>query len=507
MHYPARSALRRMAGMFPSGSPDSPAPDTRPLQPSERTTSAVRRPLSRIAALAVGASLFAAAPAAASSTQIAIFDGGEAFTNPFKQAAALDDVRSLGGRWARIIVQWRYVAPAPDSATKPAGFNGADPNAPGYNWSGVDQAINAARSRGMRLLLTPSGNVPKWASGTRADYTTEPNATEWGAFIQAIGRRYRSQVGKWALFNEANQNAFLKPQYKNGRPYSPTIYRRLWDSGIRGFRSAGISATNVIFGETAPRGGSAVAPLAFLRGALCLNSSYRRARRCSKVTTAGFGHHAYSTRSGPFSVPSNRDDVTIGSLSRLTAALDRAARANMVSRSLGVWLTEYGVQSKPDPFLGATEQEQAEFLAMSERIAYRNSRVRSYAQYLLYDDEPRKQGSRYSGFESGLRHSYTAQGGRPKLAYYGWRLPLVVETPRRGSRATVWGLIRPAGRVTTARLEYRDGSRGTWRLMRFVRTNRSGYISSTATLRTGRVFRLKWGSAEGPPIRAKRWPR
>ena len=466
----------------------------------------MRRPLSRIAALAVGVSLFAAAPAAASSTQITVFDGGDAFTNPLYQGKALDDVRTLGGRWARLIVQWRYVAPSPDATTKPAGFDAANPNSPGYNWGSVDQAINAVRSRGMRVLLTPSGNVPKWASGNRRDYTTEPNATEWGRFIEAIGRRYRSQVGKWAMYNEANQNAFLKPQFKNGKPYSPTIYRRLWDSGIRGFRNAGISATQVIFGETAPRGGLAVAPLAFLRGALCLNNSYRRARRCAKVTTAGFGHHAYSTRSGPFAVPPNRDDVTIGSLSRLTAALDRAARANMVSRGLGVWLTEYGVQSKPDPFLGATEQEQAEFLAMSERIAYRNSRVRSFAQYLLYDDEPRKQGSRYSGFESGLRHSHAA-GERTKLAYFGWRLPLVVETPRRGTRATVWGLIRPATGVTNARLEYRDGSRGTWRLMRNVRTNRAGYLATTATLRTGRVFRLRWGAYEGPPIRSKRWPR
>ena len=56
---------------------------------------------------------------------------------------------------------------------------------------------------------------------------------------------------------------------------------------------------------------------------------------------------------------------------------------------MGVYLTEFGIQSFPDRLLGVSLARQAEFIAISEHIAYRNRRVRSFSQYLWRDDEPR----------------------------------------------------------------------------------------------------------------------
>ncbi len=195
-------------------------------------------------------------------------------------------------------------------------------------------------------------------------------------------------------------------------------------------------------GETAPRGNShVVAPLAFVRGSLCLTSSYHRRKRLRTRSTSTAGP---ITRTRPRrargSSRQRRDDVTIGSLSRLTRALDRARRAHAVRKRVDLYLTEFGVQSEPDPISGVSEQRQAEYRSISELIAYRNPRVRAFSQYLMRDDLPRAGSStqRYGGFESGLRHS----GGEAKLAYDGFRLALVAE---RGRSTRLWGLVRPAG--------------------------------------------------------------
>ena len=57
--------------------------------------------------------------------------------------------------------------------------------------------------------------------------------------------------------------------------------------------------------------------------------------------------HPYTTKFGPFFQPANQDDVTIGVLSRLVKALDRAASAGALPRRLPIYVSEFGVQSYP----------------------------------------------------------------------------------------------------------------------------------------------------------------
>jgi hypothetical protein len=285
---------------------------------------------------------------------------------------------------------------------------------------------------------------------------------------------------------------------------SPRLYRNLYFAAIRGFADAG-SKTPVLVGETAPRGtGKVVAPLAVLRGVLCLNSHYRARGRCKSLPAAGYAHHAYTTRKGPFFKPPSRNDVTIGVLSRLTRALDRAARAGRISKHMPIWLTEFGIQSKPDPLLGVSLARQAEFQAISERIAYDNPRVVSFSQYLLRDDLPRSgpRLARYGGFESGLRTA----AGKPKPSMQSFRLPLAAK--RRGSRVSLWGLVRPATGRTTAVVLVANRHKKFHRL-RTVTTNARGYFRLRTGYSKGRRFRLQWTAPDGtifrgPPIRIYR---
>ena len=130
----------------------------------------------------------------------------------------------------------------------------------------------------------------------------------------------------------------------------------------------------ILFGETAPKGSAnRLAPLEFLRGALCLDGKYRKRKGCARVPTEGVAHHAYTTRQGPSFIPANKDDVTIRVISRLSSALDRAARAGAISPRLPLYLTEFGIQSLPDKLFGVSLQQQLEERNRAERIAYSNN--------------------------------------------------------------------------------------------------------------------------------------
>jgi hypothetical protein len=259
-------------------------------------------------------------------------------------------------------------------------------------------------------------------------------------------------------------------------------------------------------GETAPVGtGKDVAPLTFLRQALCLSDSYKKTGSCARLRIDGYAHHAYSTRQGPYYIPNGPNNVTIGVLSRLTKALDKAAAAGVVAKKLPIYLTEFGVQSTPDPLYGVSLQRQAEFRSYSEKIAYDNPRVAAFSQYLLTDDEPKQDvpaTEKYSGFESGLRTA----SGKAKPALFGFRLPLVARKAS-GGKVKLWGLVRPAKGATDVEIQQHEKGHA-WRTLASVRTNARGVWSRSANLGgESREWRVRWTAPDGakdtgPPTRA-----
>ncbi len=440
------------------------------------------------------------ASAHAGANQALTFEAPRDLLDPAARPVALAELESLGVRSLRVILVWRAVAPAPDATERP-GFEPTDPNA--YDWGEYDNLMAAAAERGWPVVMTISGPVPKWATRAKRDNLTRPSVSAFAAFTAAVGRRYGAQVNTWSIWNEPNQPQFLRPQYASGgRAVSPGIYRGLYQAALRGLRAAGQQDDAVLLGETSPRGTTRVVPpLTFLRGTLCLDGRYRKRPRCRALEADGYAHHAYTTRQGPSFKPPSRNDVTIGVLSRLTTALDRAVRARALTRRLPLYLTEFGTQSHPDRDTGVPLAQQPEYYAMAERIARSNSRVVAFSQYLLRDDAPT--GPRqYGGFESGLRFS----DGRPKPSLAGFRLPLAVRA--RGSRASVWGRVRPATAPTSAEVQVADRG-GAFRTLRRVQTDSQGAFTFATTNRSGRRWRLRWTAPGGqvfvgPPIRGYR---
>ena len=120
----------------------------------------------------------------------------------------------------------------------------------------------------MRILLTVTGPVPRWATNGAKDNVTRPSPNEFQKFMQAVGRHYGDRVDAFSIWNEPNQPQFLGPQFDaRHRPASPSVYRGLVFAAQRGLQRVGMGAKPLLLGETSPQGtGKVVAPLTFLRG-------------------------------------------------------------------------------------------------------------------------------------------------------------------------------------------------------------------------------------------------
>jgi len=441
--------------------------------------------------------LLLVAPAAASRAQTMTFEAPRDLLSPTARPTAFVELQSLGVTSLRVVLTWSMVAPGADQPQKPQ-FEATDPDA--YNWGEYDPLMAGAKALGWSVLLTISGPVPRWATKAKLDRVTRPDPNAFAAFVTAVGRKYGDQVSTWAIWNEPNQPQFLRPQFaRGGRATSPTLYRQLYLAGQRGLKAAGQGSERVLIAETSPRGtGRVVAPLSFLRGMFCLDSNYRRRGKCSPLRAGGYAHHAYTTRQGPFFVPPSRNDVTIGVLSRLTTALDRAQKAGAITSRLPIYLTEFGIQSTPDTQSGVSLAKQVEYRAISERIAYANPRVVAFSQYLLRDSDPTGP-KQYGGFESGLRFA----DGRPKPSLPAFRLPLAVQ--RKGTKALIWGLVRPAGGTSypaaqTVTITYADRGSSRFQTLRTVTTDARGYVQFTTNWRKGRRWNVTWQSFTGSPV-------
>ena len=517
-----------------------------------------------IAATLLGAGAVGAAPAFASHSETVFFEAPRDLLGvpAATQAKTLAKLKSLGVHAVRIVLYWGEVAPSPKHKHRP-NFNQANPAA--YQWGSYDQLINAVTALHWTVLLTVSGGfgtVPRWATPHGEDQYSYPSATDFGQFMRAVGKHYGKKVKLYSIWNEPNQPQYLRPQYVKGKLVSPAIYRSLFLAAYRGLQTSGnFSGMRVLMGETSPVGVQAAgipAPLAFLRGVLCLNANYRPVRHCSKLPAYGYAQHPYAEGPGPFWIPSHKldphaDDVTIGTIGRLVSALDRAAAAGSIRSGMPVYITEMGVQSVPNPIFGVSLAQQAEYDAISEKLAWNNPRVASYDQYLLRDDPPTRSRNpilRWPGFESGLE-TYL---GVDKPALSGFRVPLAVTRTQSG--VSFWGLVRPAsdppseggpvaptgstgptgatgasgatgatgptgttgatgatGKIgslkpptgttaktlgrTTVVLEYSSDGGKTWHTLMRVRTDSRGAWSATGHFATHRLWRTKWVSPTG----------
>jgi hypothetical protein len=284
-----------------------------------------------------------------------------------------------------------------------------------------------------------------------------------------------------SLWNEPNHQAFLAPLWdkrpgRRARPVAPTVYRAMVHAAYPAIKAVRpdlkvlVGATSSV-GDHTGRGKSGIPLLLFIRDLACVSRRLRPLRRGSCRSFApipgdGWTHHPYSLDSPP-DRPSPRwarDNAKMGDLRKLTRLLDRLVRRGRLAPALrGVWLTEYGYESRTypgRPVFGLDEQ--AVFLTWAEYLAWRNPRVKTYAQFLLRDlpyAGPANPVRRPQGhWESGLLFA----DGRPKPMATSFRVGLHAERLRR-RRTELWGRVRGIAPGAVATVQRRVGRRGRWR--------------------------------------------
>jgi len=362
---------------------------------------------------------------------------------------------------------------------------------PAPNWAagrkGTEYSVYKPKPSEFRAFVTAAG---RRYSGWWPPSAGEPDAqAELPSVPLAEARPAQEQdddediprVDHWSVWNEANFPSWLSPQSRRTRlrrrggllPYSPHHYRRLVDAAWEGLQDSGHSSDLVLLGETAPRGGRkginrTVPPVRFLRELYCLDSSYSpfrgsqaRARRCPDTAdergsftadhpglfeASGWAHHPYSLDNNPSWRHPSANSVPLGSIDLLIGAWDSARLAWGDLGQGDIWITEYGYQTAPDPYIGIPLVRQALWTSWAEFIAYGNPRIASMAQFLLNDDAPdtkfdEEDFRRWRTWQSGL----ATNSGRRKPAFEEYPFPIHV-TPtdvQAGQDVQVFGIARP----------------------------------------------------------------
>ncbi len=483
--------------------------------------------LGRVSLVLLALALWLPSSAAASPHQFSILQDdanllGLTYRNP---DAAMAEAKYLGVDMVRAFVTWSFAAPSPNSRTKPKGFDPGNHRS-GYNWGLYDAFVARARRHGLKVFLTLAPPIPRWASeepsvcphftggyrnlGKSCHWKPSPRA--FGQFAKAVATRYRRSgrfggVDLYSIYNEPNLEQYLYPQGRGPRAGRGPVdlgarrYRALWLAGWRSIATYDPSMRGkVLFGET-----SAIsAPLDHLYAALCLDDRgrpfrgrLRRLQGCParprRLPIGGVAIHPYapSAAGSVFARSKTTDSLTMGYLPRLHRLMRRAVQARRIPAGRGIYVTEFGFQSKPpDSRRGLRPKAQARALNEAERLFAKDRRVRSFAQFELFD-VPEGKGN--DVFNTGLRYG----NERFKPSWRAFRMPLTVS--RLSRRAVeVWGQVRPAKgpvRLTLTRVGQAGGPVGIAR----PRTNSSGYFRLVIRRRGARRmrFQTRWRAPSG----------
>jgi hypothetical protein len=398
------------------------------------------------------------------------------------QATWLHRAASDGAGLVAVDIAWINVAPA----TRPVGFDPANPGSPGYNWTSVDDQVRGLAGRGLNVVLNVAF-APAWAEGggrpaAAATGTWKPDAIQFKAFATAVARRYSGRfpdplragsflprVRDYQAWNEPNLDNYLTPQWvrTHGRwaPESPTIYRKLLNGFYAGIKRVSKSDL-VIGGVTAPYGdppgGHRMPPVAFFRSMFCLrNNALLTPVKCSDPPHLdALDHHPYGT-GGPFQRAYNPDDVAVPDIYKLARVLHAARRVGhaLPRGPKRLWVTEISWDSSPPDPHGVPIEQQARWLEQSLYVLWHQG-VDTVLWLKLVDQAPIP--SYPATYQAGLYYLT----GQAKPAATAFRFPFVTQRVDR-SRLMIWGRS-----PSTGRLSIQARRRGGWTTLRTARVRR-----------------------------------
>ncbi len=424
----------------------------------------MRRIVRLVIVLSILAGLAAPAAVAAERMWIGFHDDPSYRWVPDRRARA-QRASGDGATIVRLLVQWNLAAPQrPSSPT--------DSFDPAYVFDDVDEAVRGAQESGQEVLLTISG-TPRWANGGRAPNIMPTRVADFSAFSRAIASRYSGRfmgypfVRFWSVWNEPNLQLFLAPQFNAaGKSVAPANYAKLAAAAYSGIK-AGNPLAQIAIGETSARGSDKPA------GLRPTHTPGRFAELVAKANPRlrfdAWSHHPYP--SNPNFPPRQLvkwPNVSLASLPRFDASL----KTWFKRKSVPIWVTEYGHQTRPEDSLGVTYSRQAAYIRQSIALAAKLSFVEMFIWFVYQDDQGQP-------WESGLYKRSGAPKGSSATAFRRAAVPLDARNAVYSFRA---GTTTPLVRVHTRRYCANDPLGTpigmTWRIFRAGRLIQVGQQSS-----------------------------
>jgi len=368
-------------------------------------------------------------------------------------------------------------------------------NAQSHDWEELDRQVRTAVDNHLKPLLALQ-RAPRWAErgiyGNYREGVNNPNPSYFGEFAAAVAARYRGapnlpRVSLFEAWNEPNNEFFFRPQFENGQPVSPALYRELVNAMAAGVKS--VHADNlVVAGGSSPFGRrGTVGPLVFMKKLLCLSPANKV--ECGATTRFDiWSHHPY-TSGGPThrSAKNRPGDVQIGDLSRMRRTLAAARRGGRIvtdRASVPFWVTEFSWDTSPPDRKGVPSARHARWVSEALYRMWRSGV--SLVTWTQLRDYPFPAFAYQAGF-------YRWDPGRdefnkPKLSLTAFRFPFVAFRRRGG--ITVWGRTPTSQSVPI--VIQRKTSRGWVRLAR-VSPNAYGIFSRRiSTRKTRGKVRARW---------------
>lgn len=411
----------------------------------------MRIQLAAIAGVLVMALIVPTGANASSRAQFGVQDDAWILYGPESPAKRIQILQQLGVDLLRLTLRW-------DAVAKSAPTDPRDPADPAYDWSLYDPMLERLRAAHISVLISLWG-TPPWANDDQKPNYVPADGEAFGSFAYAASKKY-PWITRWTVWNEPNVRLFLIPN----NPWTYTT--RLLNPAYRALKSA--NPRNLVAGGvTSPRKTpSGVSPITWIRG-----------MRAAHALLDAYAQNPYPVRPGetPTSGGCWRcTEITMATLPKLIAE---------VKRSFGtrtrIWLTEYGYNSKPpSKWLGVSNALQARYVAEAALRAYLAPRVDLLIHFLVRDEPNALKWT--SGF-------FTSSG-RMKPSFAAFPLPLA-QVSRRGTRATLWGQVRPRSGAQPYRLQvYRSGH---WRWVGGTRlTTRAGFLRRIVTAGAGTRMRI-----------------
>jgi hypothetical protein len=311
---------------------------------------------------------------AATRMPIGFFDDSSFRFSPARQQN-LAGAAAAGASVIHTTASWAAIAP-----TRPA--KPSDGDDPVYRIHDLDELVFSSASRGLRVMINVTG-TPKWANGNKTPNRLPTRLSDLTTFTRMLATRYNGRsghgtVGLWSVWNEPNIELFLAPQYSGKKIVGPANYAKVYKAAYAGIK-AGNKLAKVAIGETSARGRDK--PLKGVSGSVAPGTFAKLLGKVKGLKFDAWAHHPYPT--SPNLPPLQKvryPNVTLSTLPTFEKQLKTSFH-----RSVPVWITEYGHETKPGEPKGVTTVRQAAYAKQALTIAKNDPNIQMFVWFVFRD--------------------------------------------------------------------------------------------------------------------------